>query len=83
MVLQPLDPAELSLNFSGLVELRELETGDRLPVHVDDIREAYAAEVRKFLEEIRRGCGGCQADYHLVNTRTPIEEALHARFGGR
>ena len=83
MVLQPLDPAELSLNFSGLVELRELETGDRLPVHVDDIREAYAAEVRKFLEEIRRGCGGCQAEYHLVNTRTPIEEALHARFGGR
>lgn len=83
MVLQPMDAAEMNLNFSGLVELRELETGARLPVHVDEMREAYAAEVRKFLDEIRRGCGGCQAEHHLVDTRTPVEEALHARFGRR
>ena len=81
LVLQPMDAAELNLNFTGLVELRELETGDRLPVHADEIREAYAAEARKFLDEIRRGCGGCPAEYHLVDTRTPVEEALHARFG--
>ncbi len=82
MILQPLDPAELSLNFSGLAELRELETGARLPVHADELREAYAAEVQKYLDELRRGCLSSQADYHLIDTRTPVEETLHAKFGG-
>jgi uncharacterized protein (DUF58 family) len=81
LVLQPLDAAELNLNFSGLSEVRELETGARLPVHADELREAYAREVQKFLDEIRRGCMNCLADYHLIDTRTPLEEALHARFG--
>ncbi len=81
LVVQPLDAAEVSLNFGGLSELRELETGARLPVHADEIREAYAQEVQKFLDEIRRGCLDCLADYHLIDTRTPVEEALHAKFG--
>jgi uncharacterized protein (DUF58 family) len=81
LILQPLDGAELSLNFSGLAELRELETGARLPVEAGEVREAYANEVRKFLEEIRRGCLGSAADYHLIDTRTPVEETLHAKFG--
>jgi uncharacterized protein (DUF58 family) len=81
LILQPLDAAEMSLTFGGLAELRELETGERLPVEADEIREAYAHEVRQFLEEIRRGCLGSLADYHLIDTRTPVEETLHAKFG--
>jgi uncharacterized protein (DUF58 family) len=81
LVLQPLDAAELNLNFSGLAELRDLETGARLPVQADDVRDAYAQEVQSFLDEIRRGCLGSMADYHLVDTRTPVEETMHAKFG--
>lgn len=81
LVLQPLDAAELSLNFSGLSELRDLETGERIPVQADEVRDAYAQEVRKFLDEIRRGCLDCLADYHLIDTRTSLEETFHARFG--
>jgi uncharacterized protein (DUF58 family) len=81
LVLHVLDAAEINLNFGGLNELRELETGKRLPVHGDEVREAYAAEVRKFLDELRRGCTGSLADYHLVDTRVPVEEMLHAKFG--
>ena len=81
LVLHVLDAAEINLNFGGLNELRELETGARLPVHGDEVREAYAEEVRKFLDEVRRGCLGCHADYHLVDTRVPVEEMLHAKFG--
>ena len=83
LVLQPLDAAELNLNFAGLSELRELETGARLSVQAEEIREAYAREVQNFLDEIRRGCLDCLADYHLLDTRTPVEEALHAKFGRR
>jgi hypothetical protein len=81
LVLHTLDAAEINLNFSGLAELRELETGARLPVHADEIRDAYAQEVQKFLDELRRGCLGSLADYQLMDTRTPVEEALHAKFG--
>jgi uncharacterized protein (DUF58 family) len=83
LVLQPLDAAELNLNFGGLAELCDLETGARLPLQADEVRDAYAHEVRTFLDQIRRGCLGCLADYHLIDTRTPIEEALHAKFGRR
>lgn len=81
LVLHVLDAAEINLNFSGLHELREMETGARLPVHGDEVREAYAEEVRKFLDELRRGCLGSLADYLLVDTRVPVEEMLHAKFG--
>jgi uncharacterized protein (DUF58 family) len=81
MVMQTLDAAELNLGFNGLVELRDMETGDRLPVRADEVREAYASEVRKFLDEIRRGCQGSLAEHHLIDTRTPLEETLHAKFG--
>jgi uncharacterized protein (DUF58 family) len=81
LVLHVLDAAEIDLNFSGLRELRELETGSRLPVHGEEVREAYATEVRKFLEELRRGCLGSLANYHLVDTRVPVEEMMHAKFG--
>ena len=81
LVLHVLDAAEIALNFSGFVELRELETAARLPVQADEIREAYALEVQKYLDELRRGCLGSLADYQLLDTRTPVEEALHAKFG--
>jgi uncharacterized protein (DUF58 family) len=78
-VLQVLDGAELNLTLTGRVELTELETGSRLTVDADDLREAYEREVIQFLDELRRGCADCAADYRLIETRQPIEEALQFR----
>ena len=78
-VMHLLDPGEIRLNFTGLVELRELETSQKLVLQADEIREAYTAEVERYIEQLRRGCTDCLADYHLVDTRKPIEEALHMR----
>ncbi len=80
MVLHVMDGAELNLTFHGLTELRELETGAKLVVQADEIREAYATEVQRYLDELRRGCLDCLADYRLINTRTPLEEALHLKI---
>jgi uncharacterized protein (DUF58 family) len=81
LVLHVLDPAELQPNLTGWMELRELETGSRLIIQGDELREAYGREVERYLEELRRGCVGCLADYRLVDTQTPVEEALHLRWG--
>ncbi len=78
-VLHVMDPAEMRLGFSGLVELRELETGQKLRLQAEEYREAYATEVQRHIETLRRGCIDCFADYHLIDTRTPVEAALHLR----
>jgi uncharacterized protein (DUF58 family) len=78
-VLNVLDPAELRLSLTGLVELRELETHQKLVLQADEIRDAYNAEVQRHLETLRRGCMDCLAEFHVVNTGMSVEEALHLR----
>jgi len=76
MVLHVLDHGELSLSFGGIAELRELESGAKLVVEVDEIKEAYRTAVNGYLDIIRRGCAECLAEHALIDTRLPIVEAL-------
>jgi uncharacterized protein (DUF58 family) len=78
-LMHVLDAGELHLNFTGLAELKELETGSRMVIQADEVKEAYSAEVQRYIDELRRGCMDCMADYYLIDTRKPIEEALHLR----
>ena len=78
-IMHVMDPAEMHLTFTGLVELKELETGAKLLLHTEEFKDAYAAEVQRHVETLRKGCADCFAEYHLVDTRKPIEEALHMR----
>jgi uncharacterized protein (DUF58 family) len=61
IVLQVLDPAEVSFPFSGNVEFIGLEGQGRLLTQPSDVRAAYRAEFDAFLETIRVGCerNGC------------------------
>ena len=76
LVLHVMDGGEMSLAIEGSAELRELETGARMVVEVDELREAYGREIHRYLEELRLGCAGCMATYHFVDTRAPVEETL-------
>lgn len=78
-VLHVLDGGEMRLTFTGHAELRELETRQKLVVEADELREAYAREVDRYLAELRQGCADSQAEYHLVDTRRPVEEAVQLR----
>lgn len=78
-VLHTLDPGELRLNFTGHAELRELETREKMVIEADEIKDAYAREVERYLTEIRQGCADCYADYNLVDTRRPVEDTIQLR----
>jgi len=80
-VLHVLDGGELALPFDGLVELRELETSRKLVVEATEIKTAYARAVERHLDALQRGCTDCMADYFRMETRMPVEEALHRRAG--
>ena len=76
MILHVLDPGERRLSFGGVADLRDMETGSRMPVEVDEIRDAYRSAVDSYLNEIRLACAECLVDYHLVDTSRPVEEEL-------
>ena len=76
MVLHVMDKGERRLSFGGVAELRDLETGARLVVEVDEIREAYRLAVTGHIDALRSGCSECLAEYHLLDTTTPVGESL-------
>jgi uncharacterized protein (DUF58 family) len=78
-VFHVLDGGEMALPFDGLVELRELETGQKQVIEATEIRDAYSRSVEHYLETIRRGCTESFADYFMAETKVPVEEVLHRR----
>ena len=75
-LVQILDRDELSLPFSGVVEIAEMETGRRTVVEVDRLREAYATQVRQHLDVLRRGAASVAGSHHLVECGAEIHRAV-------
>ena len=78
-VFHVLDAAEIALPLHGLVELRDLETSEKLLIEADEIRPRYAQAVHDYLAEVSRLCTACGANYFTIDTRTPMLEALAKR----
>jgi uncharacterized protein (DUF58 family) len=83
VLVHVMDGAERRLAFHGLTELRELETGRHLVVEADEVAAAYANAVNEHVETLRRACADCLGDYHLFDTREPVEVALQRLGGGK
>lgn len=75
-LIQILDRDELTLPFSGVVEVSELETGRRAVVEVDAVREAYARELRHHLDELSRGASAHAGSHHLVECGAEVDRAV-------
>ena len=77
MVLHVMDKGERHLSFAGVTELQDLETGDRMIVEPDDVQHTYEDAVSRYLATLKAGFSECQADYHLIDTDTPVEQSLY------
>jgi len=76
ILLHVLDRAELHLPFDGVVEVNEMETGRKVVVEVDEFREAYTREVQRHIDQLRRAAHGLNCGYHLVETSSPVDQAI-------
>lgn len=76
LVLQVLDPFELSFAFPQDARFRDLETDERIVSQPWHLRRAYQTEMRKFLDGIKAGCRENGVDYNLFETRQPYDLAL-------
>ena len=79
MVFHVLDPAELELPFDQPAAYEDLESGERIPVVPDSVRERYRALVSLHISTLSRVLGENRIDYGLFDTSKPLDHAL-ARF---
>jgi uncharacterized protein (DUF58 family) len=77
MIIQTLDPAELSFPFDGRYIFEETANGNRHPVeHAASVREAYIARMGHHLDEIKETCRRNAWHWLLHSTDEDIRKTL-------
>jgi|CXWL01.1.fsa_nt_gi uncharacterized protein (DUF58 family) len=76
LVLQTLDPAELTFPFDGPTEFVGLEEAGAQRTDPHFARQHYLDELKRFTDSIRRGCLEQRVDYQLLDTAAPVGPAL-------
>jgi uncharacterized protein (DUF58 family) len=71
-----LDRAELDFKFDRPVRFADLESSFSLVTEPAVIREQYLQQVRKFLEQLRKGCHEFNADYRQIITDENYEKII-------
>ena len=71
------DPAEKTLPYQDAASFEDLETGERLSVVPETLRERYRAVVAAHHEELETGLRRTGVDYAAVDTSQPLDQALY------
>ena len=78
-----LDPAELKFPFEAAATFEDLESGDRVPVVPEDLRDRYRDLVRGHLAALSGHMAATRVDYEMLDTNEPLDFALHAYLARR
>ena len=76
IVFHVLDKAEIEFPFREVIAFHDLETNERIQVDPGSVRDAYVAEVERFIETYRRSCAETRIDYVMTDTSTPYDFML-------
>jgi len=74
-----MDPTEMNMAISGLVEVVSMEQEGKLIVDFGRIKESYLKQLRLYLEKLRAGCQRIRADYIFADTGMDIYDAILQR----
>ena len=83
MVLHVLEPSELEFPFDESANFEDVETGARMPVVPDYLRDEYRALVAQHVATLGKRLGGQGVDYALFDTSQPMDKALFRYLGAR
>jgi len=78
IIFHTFDDQEINLNYEGLVEFEDLETGGRVRAFPQSLQETYREQVDAFTHEVEQTAGKSEIDYCLLNTSEPLDKALLA-----
>ncbi|MCK4283445.1 MAG: DUF58 domain-containing protein [Candidatus Brocadiae bacterium] len=83
IVFNVFDPAERDLPYEGLIDFLDLETGRKMQVRPDVVRNDYGARFDAFVKRYREACAASRVDYQFVTTDVPFELMLAAYLNRR
>ena len=75
-VFHILDPAEINFPYEDASSFQDLETGRKLPIVPEKLREQYRQLVKEHTTAIDKLCGQNRLDYVLFDTSMPLDHAL-------
>ena len=76
IVFHILDPAEIEFPFDEPAQFEDLESGERMPVVPETLREEYRDLMSRHLETLTERMGQNQIDYCFFDTSKPLDHAL-------
>jgi uncharacterized protein (DUF58 family) len=76
IVFHVLDPAEIEFPFNEAATFEDLESGDRLSLAPEALRDRYRALVQAHIAALGEIFSGSRIDYALLNTAIPLDHAL-------
>lgn len=74
-----MDPTELNMAISGLLEVVSMEQEGKLIVDFGRIKESYLKQLRLYLDQLRTGCQRIRADYIFADTGMDVYDAILQR----
>jgi uncharacterized protein (DUF58 family) len=83
LLLQVVDPDELTLPPMNAARFEDLETREQVDVEPEEIRAAYRQVMRESIDRLALQANELQVSHALVNTRDPYLDALEAYLGFR
>jgi uncharacterized protein (DUF58 family) len=83
ILFQVIDPMETDFPFRGLIEFRDMETGEFLEVESEDCRASYLEELNSSIARMKQLCARMKMNFETLNTGTAFDHALLAYFHKR
>ncbi|MCF6156314.1 MAG: DUF58 domain-containing protein [Candidatus Brocadia sp.] len=71
-----LDPYELTFPFETITFFESMEDERRVLADPQSIKERYLSEINRFLEQFKQSCFENHIAYWLIDTSTPLDQAL-------
>ena len=78
-----MDRQELELDYEGLVQFEDLESGRTVRVFPKSIQATFRRNVGQFMEQVRTNAHRNDIDYHLMNTSESLDRAFMAYLAKR
>jgi uncharacterized protein (DUF58 family) len=76
VVFHVLDPAELDFTYDGAMTILDMESGEKLSVVGDTLRDEYRGLMTQHVELVRRAMLAHGFDYVRLDTSRPLDDAL-------
>jgi uncharacterized protein (DUF58 family) len=83
MVFHLLDPREVDFSFADASNFIDMETGDKMPIIPEYLREQYRELVSAHTAALQKRIVEARSDYTLFDTSKPLDRALYTYLAAR